>query len=290
MLKKLTKRLVISYLALLIISQLFSSCMSFKMTTQEINTKFKGFGRKPTEHKIKVVVSGKEREINYAEIGDDSKPVVIFIHGSPGSWNAFIDFMHDSTLLEKVKIVSIDRPGFGDSGLGDAESSLEKQAMFIKPILEKYKINGNKIILIGHSLGGPMIARMAMDYPQLIDKLIFVAASIDPKLEPSTWYRIIGDSFLVRYILPKSLRASNREILYLKPELEGMLPFWATIKHPCIVIQGEDDVLVHPKNAEFAQKQLQNAESVQVWLISGMNHFVPWSHPQLIREAILKSL
>jgi len=286
MLKKTTKRLLISYLITLAVAQLFSGCMTFRLTKAEIDEQFKNTVYRPTEHRIKVL----GREINYAEIGNDSLPVAFFVHGSPGSWSAFSGFMKDDNLLKKVKMVSVDRAGFGYSDLGNGEKSLEKQAAYLKPIVAKYKQKGKKLILIGHSLGGPMLARMAIDYPELIDNLIFVAPSIDPTLEPSRWYRYILDSIFIRYIIPRSFRASNLEILYLKEDLEDMLPYWKNINKPTIVIQGEKDVLVHPDNAKFAQKMLINAPSLQIWLKDDMNHFVPWSNPELIKEAILKSL
>jgi pimeloyl-ACP methyl ester carboxylesterase len=155
----------------------------------------------------------------------------------------------------------------------------------------KYKKMGKKIILIGHSLGGPMIARMAMDYPELIDNLIIVAGSITPNLEPNEkWFRIPMDFMPIRVLIPASFRASNHEILYLKPELEKMLPLWKNIRQPVIVIQGGKDMFVSPKNADFAEKMLVNAKSLKVVRIDTMNHFVPWSHPQLIKKAIEESL
>lgn len=286
MLKKTTKRLLISYLIILAVAQLFSGCMTFRLSKADIDEQFRNTTFKPNEHRINVL----GREINYAEIGKDSLPVVFFVHGSPGSWSAFSGFMKDEDLLKKVKMVSVDRAGFGYSDLGNGEKSLEKQAAYLKPIVEKYKQKDKKLILVGHSLGGPMLARMAIDYPELIDNLIFVAPSIDPNLEPARWYRYILDSVFIRYIIPRSFRASNLEILYLKEDLEAMLPFWKNIRQSTIVIQGKKDVLVHPDNAKFAQKMLINAQSLQIWLKDDMNHFVPWSNPELIKEAILKSL
>lgn len=286
MLKKTTKRLLISYLIILAVAQLFSGCMTFRLSKADIDEQFRNTTFKPTEHRINVL----GREINYAEIGKDSLPVVFFVHGSPGSWSAFSGFMKDEDLLKKVKMVSVDRAGFGYSDLGNGEKSLEKQAAYLKPIVEKYKQKDKKLILVGHSLGGPMLARMAIDYPELIDNLIFVAPSIDPNLEPARWYRYILDSVFIRYIIPRSFRASNLEILYLKEDLEAMLPFWKNIRQSTIVIQGKKDVLVHPDNAKFAQKMLINVQSLQIWLKDDMNHFVPWSNPELIKEAILKSL
>jgi pimeloyl-ACP methyl ester carboxylesterase len=287
MLLKFSKRLLIGYIILFIISQILSSCLTFKVNQKEIDKKFMGYSMKPIQHQVEV----QGVSMNYAEIGSDSLPVAFFVHGSPGSWSGFMDFMKDTVLLKKVKMVSVDRIGFGESDYGYAEESLVRQAEYLKPIVAKYKKSGKKIILIGHSLGGPMIARMAMDYPELIDNLIIVAGSIAPDLEPNEkWFRIPMDFMPISILIPASFRASNHEILYLKPELEKMLPLWKNIRQPVIVIQGEKDMLVHPKNADFAERMLVNSKSLKVVRVDTMNHFVPWSHPQLIKKAIEESL
>jgi pimeloyl-ACP methyl ester carboxylesterase len=280
---KFSKRLIIGYIILFIISQILSSCLTFKVNQKEIDKKFLGYQMKPVQHQMEV----QGVKMNYAEIGSDSLPVAFFVHGSPGSWSAFIDFMKDTVLLKKVKMVAVDRIGFGKSDFGNGEKSLVAQVELLKPIVTKFKKSGKKIILIGHSLGGPIIARMAMDYPELIDNLIIVAGSIAPDLEPNEkWFRIPMDFMPISILIPASFRASNHEILYLKPELEKMLPLWKNIRQPVIVIQGGKDMLVNPKNAEFAEKMLVNAKSLKVVRIDTMNHFVPWSHPQLIKKAI----
>ena len=287
MLLKFSKRLLISYIILFIISQILSSCLTFKVSQKEIDKKFMGYKLKPVQHQINV----QDVKMNYAEIGSDSLPVAFFVHGSPGSWGGFIDFMKDTVLLKKVKMVAVDRIGFGNSDFGNAEKSLVVQSDLLKPIVAKYKKSGKKIILIGHSLGGPMIARMAMDYPELVDNLIIVAGSIAPNLEPNEkWFRIPMDFIPISILIPASFRASNHEILYLKPELEKMLPLWKNIHQPVIVIQGGKDMFVSPKNADFAEKMLVNAKSLKIVRIDTMNHFVPWSHPQLIKKAIIESL
>lgn len=222
----------------LIICQMFSSCFSFRLSPKKFQETFKNQAIKPTEHDFE---QKPNRNIHYTTLITGNKPLLVFVHGSPGSWSAWEDFFKDSTLFNHFNLLAVDRPGFGYSGLGKAEKSLEKQALLLKPILQKHLPNNQKAILIGHSLGGPLIGRMAMDYPHLIKGLVFVAASNDPQLEPPRWYRYIGDSFLIRYFLPKSFRASNREILYLKPELEKMLPLWENITCPVAIIHGEKE-------------------------------------------------
>lgn len=264
---------------------LLHSCMTFRMSAKEVDAYFHEKKIKGNQHHYDIA----GREIHYVEAGKSDGPLVLFVHGSPGSLSAFIHFLADSLLQPKALLVSTDRPGFGYSNFGLAEPSLQKQALDLKPILEKYK-NNRPHILVGHSLGGPLIAKMAMEYPELVDGLIIVAGSIDPELEPNeTWFRAPLATPFLSWILPRSFRASNEEIYKLKPELEEMLPYWKNITCPVIVIHGTKDQLVAYENVNFAKKMLVNAP-VEYMIKADMNHFVPWSDPTLIETAILKML
>ncbi len=263
---------------------LLDGCMQFRMSKSEVDAYFVNKERKGVLHQYK----SAKRTMNYLEVGDSTLPLVVFVHGSPGSLSAFIDFMSDTALLAKAELITVDRPGFGASNFGYAEPSLQKQAELLKPILEKHKAQ-RPIILVGHSLGGPLIARMAMDYPSLIDGLVMVAPSIDPELEPNEWFRAPLATPFLKWLLPRSIRASNDEIYKLKPELEMMLPLWSKIKARTIVIQGKKDTLVPPANADFAKKMMTGTD-VKVIMVDGMDHFVPWNHPYLIRDAVLEML
>lgn len=276
-----SKKWIIAFLIFGSLLFLIDSCMQFRMSSSEIETYFDKKGLKADEHHYRI----GNRLINYVHVGNEKLPLVVFIHGSPGSLSGFINFLGDTTLLEKAQLVSVDRPGFGSSNFGEAEPSLEKQAALIRPIIEKYK--GVPVTLVGHSLGGPVIARMAMDYPELIDGLILVAPSIDPDLEPHEWFRGPLALPFLKWLLPRSIRASNDEIWKLKPELEKMIPLWPKVTANTIVIQGGKDDLVPPGNADFAQKMITNAP-VELVFNPNMNHFVPWGHPELIKDAILK--
>lgn len=281
--RKLRLAAITLFLVALMIS--LHSCMTFRMSKKEVDEYFQSKKIKGSQHHYK---QGRYT-IHYAQAGNESNPLILFVHGSPGSLSAFIDFLADTALTSKALVITTDRPGFGYSNFGIGEPSLEKQAATLKPILDKYK-NNRPVILVGHSLGGPVIARMAIDYPDLVDGLVFVAASIDPELEPNeTWFRAPLATPFLSWVLPRSFRASNEEIYQLKPQLEEMLPRWKEIKCPVIVIQGKKDSLVPAGNADFAKKMLVNA-SVEVVLKDEMNHFVPWSNPELIKDAIHRLL
>jgi pimeloyl-ACP methyl ester carboxylesterase len=253
------------------------------MSEKEINQFFAAKHVEGTQHSYSLGF----RKMHYVKAGDANKPLVVFVHGSPGSLSAFIDFLADTTLLQNTLLITTDRPGFGYSNFGMAEPSLKMQAELLKPILEEHKSN-RPIILVGHSLGAPVIARMAIDYPELVDGLIMVAGSIDPDLEPNeTWFRAPLATPFLSWILPRSFRASNEEIYKLKPELEILKPLWQKINCPVIIIQGQKDSFVPYQNVDFAKKMLVNA-SVELVIKENMSHFVPWTNPELIHDAILK--
>ncbi len=279
---RITKRIVIGLMVLFILPPLVSSCLQFRMTPLEVDEYFKS--NKNLQPKLLKVEIDK-RNIHYAYQHNHQNITAVFVHGAPGSWSAFIDFMMNDDLRESVNILSIDRPGYGFSGFGDPETILENQAYFLAGVLQQFP--GHQFILIGHSLGGPVIARLAMDYPELADALVLVAPSIDPNLEKDEWYRYLGKNRLVKWIIPTSLWVTNEEIWYLKEELQLMVPLWKDISIPTIVIQGTNDRLVPKENADFAKNVISN-ELLEVRLLEGVNHFIPWNHPDEIVDAVLR--
>ena len=224
--------------------------------------------------------------IHYTHVGKKDLPLVILVHGSPGSSSMFLDYLKDSTLTEFVQVVAVDRPGFGYSEFGKTERSLEKQAKAIGEIIHRHKTN--KAILVGHSFGGPVIARMAAEFPELVDGLVIVAGSISPELEPREWWRKPADFWLIRWLIPTSLIVCNQEIMPLYLELEKMLPLWEKITCPVTVFQGEEDDLVPKGNAYFAKEKLINSDSVKIEMIKGGNHFILWSLQDLIVKEIVR--
>lgn len=277
------RRLALTVVICVLYGVVMNSCMTFRMSPTEVHDYFE-------KKNIPVTRSSYEaigRSMTFVGAGDSTKQPVLFVHGSPGSLSAFIDFLGDSTLLDKYFLISVDRPGFGHSGFGNAEKTLARQSEAILPLLEKYHASG-KFILVGHSLGGPLIVQIASDYPQYISKLIIVAGSIDPALEPNeTWFRAPLSTPFLRWVLPKSFRASNDEIYHLKPELEKLSTAFPKIKIPVTVIQGMKDDLVPPGNADYAERMFTSAP-IEIIRLPEVNHFIPWSHPEVIRKELLK--
>ena len=260
-----------------------SSCQ-FSISENKVKKEFKKLDFTPTLSQIKV----GERTMNYAFVDRGKETLAVFVHGSPGSWNAFIDFFKNDSLGSAVDMLSIDRPGFGLSDPGVPEPSMEKQAQLLQEVIRQF--DHKNIILIGHSLGGPVIARMAMDFPQSYRGLVFVAPSIDPNLEKEEWYRSWIKTRVGGWVTPGGFWVSNEEIVPLKEELTLMIPLWKQITTPSIVIQGKKDMLVPWENAEFAKNMLDEHTEIEVRYLEGVNHFIPWTHPETIVQAIFDFL
>lgn len=266
---------------LIILLLIPKACIEFRISDQEALEEFEDLSIKPSFGDLEV--DGKN--IHYAFINQGKDALTIFIHGSPGSWNAFIDYFKVDSLLVHTDILAIDRAGFGHSDFGNAEPSIEIQARQLNAVIQLF--DQKTKILLGHSLGGPVIARLAMDYPSSFNGLIFVAPSIDPEMEKDEWYMSILKSKVGKIFTPTEFIVSNDEIIPLKKELEIMIPLWTSIKIPSIVIQGTEDFLVPKENADFAKKMLPDS-LVTISLLEGENHFIPWTNAGVITEAIYR--
>ena len=233
-----------------------------------------------------VTTDGKS--LHFVEVYKDRdkgpKPLVIFVHGTPGSWHNHSSFLNSDYLQDHFHMISMDRLGHGNSD-DKIEPSLEAQAASFKPLLDR-DTTGKGAILVGHSLGGPIIARTAMDFPDQVSGLVFIASSGNPK-RSRKWYNTVGGFLPVSWFVPRNLKRANREILPLKKQLKAMLPLWKDITAPTVVIQGGKDKLVNPKNADFIRDELVNA-NVDVVIAPEDGHFLHWQRPQLVVDALEK--
>ena len=185
---KLRKRLRFGCLSMIllfiVLSQVVSSCVSFSMSDKKLAKYYEGLPEKPESE----IYSVDGYQMHYMVLDKAQDATVVLIHGTPGSWSAFADYFKDSALYNEAVLVSPDRPGFGKSSYGKPVASLEEQCNLLAPILEKYPAPR---ILVGHSLGGPIVARMAMDHPDLVEGIIMLAPALAPELEPEEdWFRV----------------------------------------------------------------------------------------------------
>lgn len=231
-----------------------------------------------------------DRKIRYASSGSDTSATILFIHGAPSSLSYYRDYMSDSILLRKATMFVVDRAGYGFSGLGKPEPSIEKQVQLIVPVVDSLNKIHRPLIVVGASYGTSIACRLAMDYPNLVDGLVLIAPALAPGEEKVYWFTPVIESPLFSWFIPRMLKSANTEKIHHKAELVKMLPYWANIKVPVLYLQGANDALVYTTNAKFAQTHLTNTPFLNIEMIPGRGHLIAFSEKNKIESAIVRML
>lgn len=226
-----------------------------------------------------------DADISYLRAGDAHGPRLILVHGTPGSATAWADYLLQPP--PGMEVVALDRPGFGHSGPSGALPSLAAQAAAVAALLPT---DGRPVLLLGHSLGGAVAARVAAEHPGRITTLVLLAASLDPAQESIHPMQHVGAWAAVRALLPRVIRNANRELMALKPELESLTPLLPGITARVLIVHGTHDDLVPVANVPFMQAHLTGARWLQTLLLDGRNHFLPWNAEGEVRRAIATAL
>lgn len=260
---------------------LAQSCMKFRISDAEAKKKFKSSG---TDFLIHTTIVN-DRKLHYVQTGSNDLPTIVFVHGTPGSWEAFENYLTDKELLRKFRMIAIDRPGFGYSDYG-RPLHLAAQSVIISPLFQEIS-NGKPVFLVGHSLGGPMIVKLAADNPGMIAALVLLAGSNDPALEaPEKWRPVLFKTPLT-YFVPGAMRPSNEELWYLKKDLVDLSGDFAKITCPVYIVHGMKDNMVPPANIDYDKKMLVHASAIHELLFPDANHFIPWTRFQPIKHLLL---
>jgi pimeloyl-ACP methyl ester carboxylesterase len=281
---KFKKRYILLIPFLVYVLLCISGCFQFRMSKKKA-TKFFKSSNEPVVLKD-LLIDSLNRNIHFAETLDTIKPFyVLFVHGSPGSGSNFYNYLIDTSLQSKAQLASVDRPGYGYSDFGKSEPNLDNQAKAIAEIVLTHQ--NQKVILVGHSLGGPVIVKIAMNYPELTDGLFIIAGSVDPAAEPDESWRKPMNSVFLKWMLPRSIKVSNQEIIPLKPQLIQMSNDWDKVKCKVYVLQGLEDKLVPPLNADFIANKLPQHQRIIIKL-KDKNHFIPFTDQSLVVNHILQ--
>jgi pimeloyl-ACP methyl ester carboxylesterase len=221
--------------------------------------------------------------LSYLRAGEPDGQRVIFLHGTPGDAGAnWVPMLR--AVPEGYEFIAIDRPGFGHTKPHKAVTSLDDQAAVLEPLLV---VRGGKgTILVGHSLGGPIIAAAAANYPKSVGGIVIAAGALDPDLEDVWFIQRVGTIPPFSWLLDKSLRNSNRELIALEDELRLLQPKLAGITQPVMIVHGTKDELVPYANVAFMQREFTGTQHMKVTKLEGMDHFLQWKKAVEIFDAV----
>jgi pimeloyl-ACP methyl ester carboxylesterase len=257
--------------------------MSFRYSDAKIMEKFAenptapSIGRMPFEQK----------EIRYLLLERDiSLPYVVFIHGAPGSLIDYLDFFKDEKLSAQYNLLSIDRLGYGYSDFGQSETSMKKQAAALMEVVHSVCKN-NKVIVVGHSYGGPVALMMEARFPRTFKSILLLAPAIDPENEKEIRIAGLGVNPLTSWLVPPALRVAAAEKTTHISELEKLEPLLRNINIPICHMHGTKDSLVPYENVAFSEKHFSD-HILEIVTLEKVDHFLPWTHHELIVDKLVQ--
>jgi pimeloyl-ACP methyl ester carboxylesterase len=109
------------------------------------------------------------KTIHYTVEG--SGPALVFVHGFGGSTDAWKKLT--PLLAPQYTVYALDLPGFGLSDKpADASYSMPAQADIVCALINALKLE--RVALIGHSMGGVIVADAARKLPEKINRLVLI--------------------------------------------------------------------------------------------------------------------
>src|SRR5581483_1422425 len=224
-----------------------------------------------------------------------NRPILI-LHGWGTSGKKYNELQK---LLEakKFKVFSPDLPGFGSESL-KKDMTLSDYAEFVRSYLKKKRIE--KPIIIAHSFGSRVAAKLAVESPDFIHKLVITGS---PLIRQPLSVRKKVFSLVARIgkgITPSFARESLRKVLYrgvgevdylkagklsetfknvVNEDLKNILH---KISAPTLIVWGKNDTFVPLRVGKNIAEKIKSST---LKVVDG-THKLPYENPKLFFETI----
>jgi pimeloyl-ACP methyl ester carboxylesterase len=259
---------------------LFSSCLSFRDSDRKL---YKGMAKDNLYYEINFSPSDTVRWLWYKN-KDRYAPLLLFIHGAPGSSSSFLSYIKNEQLRKYFSIIIVDRPGYGYSAYGRYEP-IPQQYEAIENILIAAGIT-REVYTVGHSYGGTIAGYIAILDPDWLSGTVMIAPAIDPNEEKYLWYGKLALYKCTRWLAPKSLQVAADEKYNHEDELGTFINDWHKISKPILHIHGDKDDLVPYGNVSFSKKHIPE-KWLDIKTIENKGHLLPFKEKELIVTEIM---
>lgn len=250
---------------------------------------------------IGVVVAADGVPIHYSVQGK-GEPTLVFIHC--GSCDRHVWDNQVSVFAKNQRVLTIDLPGHGESGQGRKNWSIESFADDVNTVITKLKLK--RVILVGSSMGGPIVLEATRRMPQRVvaivpvDTLHNVEYKVPQEQLDAVFKQLRADykgamtGFLNQMLFSPSTPAAVKtritsEVTSRPPELaiailKGILaydsvPALKEVKVPIHAINAD----MNPTNLEINRKY---APQFEVVIIKGSGHYPMLEDPTHFNELL----
>ena len=103
-------------------------------------------------------------------------PTVVMVHGFTGGKENWYPLA--TRLRDRYRLVIPDLPGWGESQrIAGADYGFKAQAARLADFLRAVRRDGSPVVLLGHSMGGGIVAVAAADHPELVARVALIDAA-----------------------------------------------------------------------------------------------------------------
>lgn len=214
------------------------------------------------------------------------------------------------------RVIAYDLRGHGETSIGDADGTLAQLGADLIGLLDALGLE--RVDLCGHSLGGTVVMRVAIDQPARVGRLVPVATSsrvnraaadwygeraraaeegrdrLRPLLEQDTREQFAGVSgeFAQHWTIRRQSTADPRGFAngcraMARLHTAPLDPELGLVQAPTLVIAAERDRLCPPRAAEIVAAAVPGA---RVEVLAGSGHQVALERPAELSRAILSFL
>ena len=237
------------------------------------------------------------RKIHYQQSGR-GKPILL-VHGWGGSINSLNALRQ--LLAQKYQTTSLDLPGFGQSDPPHSSWGVTQYGELLANFIKHLELT--KITFFGHSFGGSLGIFLAVNYPELINKLILCASSFKRENKTSVATKTIkkfGQSIPILNQLEQPLKKIYYRIFFPDSDLvkfphlesnfkkimsEDLTSYLVKIRQSTLILWGSTDHYIPVKQAYELKQKITNSRLV---LFENIGHNLPLKYPKLIYQEIEK--
>jgi len=224
--------------------------------------------KKYSNHESEFVSNDQSLRVHFRDEGVPDGKVIVLLHGNSNSLHAFDPLVDE--LKHDYRIVRLDFPGHGLTGAHPQNQYGYKElSQAVSMVVESLSLQD--FTLLGHSMGGWVAWRYAVDHPEQLSSLILMSASGMPKREGDP-QRDVGLGFkllqspigpyLSAYSLPRiTVQKSTEASVFNKNLVTDRLidQYWDLLRHP-----QNRTALAHRAHAERELNKADLAKSIKV--------------------------
>ncbi|MBI2953397.1 MAG: alpha/beta hydrolase [Chloroflexi bacterium] len=223
---------------------------------------------------------------------------IIFVHGSGGNRAAWP--FQARYFSQHHNVLAVDLPGHGP-GVARRPSTLREFVDFIDSLIREKPLA--EPILVGHSLGGAIVLRLALDNPAAIGGLVLVGTGARLRVTPALIEALktdfeaalatIGACSFSPQAPEKMVEKALVEMRKSGPELllgdfaacDGfdVIDELPRLSLPTLIVVGRDDRLTPVKYSEYLNRAIAGS---QLEIIDGAGHMVMLEKPDAFNAAV----